>query len=111
MSYIRVIPRDFFNESKLLKCMGRVTILSEVTPEIDIEVEERNEPFDIQLNELWGKLEVVNYPVTVNGERIKMGTEYNSKDNYPLILMYGNEEVRVLDEAGDFTEDFINTFK
>ena len=27
MSYTRVIPRDFFNESKLLKCMGRVAII------------------------------------------------------------------------------------
>lgn len=23
MSYIRVVPRDFFNEAKLLKCLGQ----------------------------------------------------------------------------------------
>jgi hypothetical protein len=32
MSYIRVIPRDLFNESGLLKCIGRIYINLENTP-------------------------------------------------------------------------------
>jgi hypothetical protein len=109
----RVIPRDFFNESKLLKCMGQlaVRILDGRIPEgITIEVEEAGEAFDIQLSNEFGCLFVANYPVTVNGEEYFFGTLYNSKDAYPMICYVEYDEILVFDEQGNFTAEFVTQF-
>ena len=53
-TYRRKIPRDFFNEAKLLKCMGllSVKVLDNKIPEgIDIEVNGDGDRFNIELNE------------------------------------------------------------
>jgi len=72
MSYSRVIPRDFFNEAKLLKCMGQLSlaILDGMTPEgITITVEETGEPFQIELDDD-GYLYLTNYEMFVNGRAV-----------------------------------------
>ncbi len=64
-NYQRVIPRDFFNESKLLKCMGFLALKiheCKIPNNIDIKIEENDEPFDIQLT-VDGSLTIINYPV------------------------------------------------
>ena len=46
-NYSRVIPRDFFNEAKLLKCMGLLAlkVLDNMTPNgIKILIEESGAP-------------------------------------------------------------------
>lgn len=108
--YNRVIPRDFFNEAKLLKCMGLLSlkILDGQLPDgLKIEIEESGEPFDIQLTED-GSLFVANYQVLVNDVPVIMGTAYNSKSNYPLNCIFNYEEIRVFDETGNFTEEFVS---
>lgn len=53
MNYIRVIPRDFFNESKLLKCMGQLSlkILDCQLPKgIEMYIEGDGQPFQIGLS-------------------------------------------------------------
>ena len=113
MSYIRVIPRDFYNESKLLKCMGLLAlkILDFQLPDgIKISIEDSGEPFDIQLDEMWNMLRVINYPVTVNGETYDFGTAYNAKYGYPFYVLVDDLEIEVFNEAGDFTQDFIEQF-
>lgn len=109
-NYTRIIPRDMFNEAKLLKCMGVVAlkILDRMLPEgVTIHIEESGQPFDIvQLSD--GELTIINYPVLVNGLEMVFKTAYNSKDNYPLYFEYGDyEQERVLDERGEFTSEFI----
>lgn len=114
MSYTRVIPRDFFNESKLLKCLGQLSLKihdCKLPKGIEIEIEETDKPFIIELEENLGLLYVSNYEICVNNYIIFFGTTYNSKDNYPLIAYTEYEEFRVFDEKGDFTDEFINKFK
>lgn len=109
MSYQRVIPRDFFNESKLLKCMGQLSlkVLDYQTPKgVEISIDENLEPFDIQLSDS-GFMFVSNYPVQVNGVEILFTTTYNSKANYPLYAWYDDEQYKVFDEDGNFHKDFI----
>lgn len=110
MSYTRVIPRDFFNESKLLKCMGQLSlkILDGMLPEgIKIEIDECGQPFEIhQTND--GRLYLNDYDVTINDTYVSLSTTYNSKDNYPLICFHDDVETTVFDDNGDFTQDFIN---
>lgn len=112
-TYTRVIPRDFFNEAKLLKCMGvlALKILDRQLPDgVNIEIEESGEPFQIELTDD-GNLFVSNYPVLVNGQPATFCTVYNSKENFPLNLIYDYCEYRVFDEAGNFHPDFINFVK
>jgi hypothetical protein len=108
-SYTRVIPRDFFNEAKLLKCMGQLAlkILDSQLPEgIKIEIEETGEPFEVNLTDD-GRLFISNYPTTINDIYVSLSTTYNSKDTYPLICYHDDIEYNVFDTHGNFTEEFI----
>lgn len=110
MSYLRVIPRDFFNEAKLLKCMGQLSlkILDDLLPEgIDIQINECGESFDIEQT-IDGRLFVSNYEVTINDTYVSMSTTYNSKESYPLVCFHDDIETIVFDEKGDFTTEFIS---
>ncbi len=115
-SHKRVIPRDFFNEAKLLKCMGMLalSVLDSQTPDgIDIEVEERGEPFNISMDEGWNIFTVTNYPVYVNGEQYVVGTTINSKEPFPFYLIDEEEYVEVLifDNNGKYSDEFIEHFQ
>lgn len=110
MKYNRVIPRDFFNEAKLLKCMGLLSlkILDAQLPEgINITIEDSGEPFEIRLTED-GMLFVANYPVTLNDKNVLFGTTYNSKSQYPFFCIIDYVETLVFDENGQFTTEFLN---
>lgn len=113
MNYTRVIPRDFFNEAKLLKCMGQLALKvhDELIPNnIDIKVKHDGTPFNIFLLK-GGSLMIINVFVIINGEYVKMKTTYNSKSNYPLFCELDDEETLVFTEEGEFTEEFIERFK
>jgi len=108
MQYTRVIPRDFFNEAKLLKCLGQLSlkILQCEFPEnIKVTIEENGEPFEIVLMEE-GSLYVRNYVTTINDKHVLFKTTYNSKENYPLLCEYNNEEVTVFDNSGCLSNEF-----
>lgn len=110
--YSRVIPRDFFNEAKLLKCMGvlSLAILDRKLPKgMEVKIEETGEPFEICLSDE-GSLFVSNYPTAVNGERVIFKTTYNSKSNYPFYCETQDIEVCVFDESGNFDSEFIEHF-
>lgn len=104
MIYKRIIPRDFFNESKLLKCLGRLSlnILECKTNDITLVEEFDNECFDIYLDENNGYLYVLNYKVYYEDEEIFLYTPYNSKENYPLYGIYKEETYLMLDDLGNF---------
>lgn len=109
--YRRVIPRDLFNESKLLKCMGRVVLLHHEGIDKGLLVIQHKNPnrgFDIVQDTSSGILYVRNLTVHLNdGRRIMMGTLYNSKDEYPLEYNVMDEEYgSVLKEDGSFSDEF-----
>ncbi len=58
MAYLRVIPRDLFNEGNLLKCLGRIYINLESLPGISAELVETGGPFHIEQNEDDGSIYV-----------------------------------------------------
>src|SRR6478735_4525139 len=112
-NYNRVIPRDFFNEAKLLKCMGNlaVKILDFQIPEgINIVIEDSGDPFHIVLTDD-GSLMVSNYNVTVNGEDVIMKSTYNSKENFPFFCEIDDEEYKVFTDQGEFDKEFIERFQ
>jgi hypothetical protein len=113
MPYKRVIPRDFFNEAKLLKCMGLLSlkILDGGLPTgVNIEIEENGEFFDISQT-VDGRLFISNYTTTINDVYVNLSTTYNSKENYPLLCYHDDTETTVFNEDGSFTEEFIDFAK
>lgn len=105
--YNRVLPRDLFNESKLLKCIGRLCLLihDNMIP-FSMSVEENDEPFEIGLLED-GHLTITNLNIFIMEQLTTFKTVYNSKLSYPLIASYGYDECVVFDNDGQFTEEFI----
>lgn len=110
MKYKRVIPRDLFNEAKLLKCMGHLALKvhEHLCPEgMKIELDHNGDPFQILLDGDNVVLFINNLKITVNDEPVYMGTNYNSKALYPLVLIhYEYGAVDVFDENGEFSKDF-----
>lgn len=112
MSYQRVIPRDFFNEAKLLKCMGHLSlkILDGLTP-VHMDIDGDGAAFKIKLLPE-GTLIVSNYTVIVDGRTPSFFTTYNSKANFPFYCsVWDSEEILVFTEEGEFTKEFIEFCK
>jgi hypothetical protein len=99
--YIRVIPRDLFNEAKLLKCVGRLCLL----------IHDGATPFPMEIALMdEGALTITNLVVIVNGEAYRVKTTYNSKAAYPLFMEVDGDEVEVFTEHGDFSDEFKAAF-
>lgn len=109
MTYNRVLPRDFFNESKLLKCLGQLCVLE--LPEIvfnDEIMEEDGPGFRIEIDEDNGWLFVANVEVYLYDTELFLYSPYNSKENYPLMFVKNEdyESMRVFTEYGNLSKDF-----
>jgi|WetSurMetagenome_2_1015567.scaffolds.fasta_scaffold420015_2 hypothetical protein len=120
MSYRRVVPRDLFNESKLLKCLGQLSVnildgklLAYGTED---QLEDEDEGFKIDNNED-GDISCSNYHVfTKLGKKdrteLYLRSRLNSRLNYPLICeTIHNEIIEVFDDKGKFSVEFIKYLK
>jgi hypothetical protein len=108
MNYHRVIPRDLFNEAKLLKCIGLlcVNILDKMTP-IQMDFYNTGDPFDIQFDMNNVELYISNIRIRIKGNDFLFVTNYNSKDNYPLYIVDNSDNrISVFDENGNWDIDF-----
>lgn len=121
MGYCRVIPRDLFNEAKLLKCMGRLSLLIHdqdirLSGILNINHEDERSGFKIEQNEDDGSIYVSNLHVfDNNGTNIYLSTALNGRSNYPLLFTYdcgfGEKHDFVFDDNGDFTREFLDAIK
>lgn len=90
MSYHRVIPRDLFNEAKLLKCLGAVIIAADNhRTSAAIEVAHDGGTFQIEQDASSGAIYVANVLVCVNGVGVHVYTPLNSRAPYPLLFDHG----------------------
>jgi len=116
MTYQRVLPRDLFNEAKLLKCLGVLVLKIEdgLLPELEYELV--GDRFRIEQSQADGSLSVFNLVFTTTtkgGRRIDFCTPYNSRANYPLeFLAEGDDDTdTVFDEDGYLTDAFRTVLK
>lgn len=115
-NYPRVIPRDLFNESKLLQQLGFLCLAIHDRKITRLEVMDTGEPFDIQLSDS-GELSVTNLeflrPNFRQGEEtIRFWTNYNSRTKNPLLFenpRTGDPDY-VFDDNGEFTSRFFEQF-
>ena len=120
MSYIRVIPRDLFNEAKLLKCLGMLSLYwlnntqnARSLYRIDFN-EECQGGFDVCQDLSSGDI----YSENVTLERIQGESEnvflshpLNNNSVNPLHFTFRNESWAVFDDAGLFTTAFISAME
>lgn len=107
-NYQRVIPRDLFNEAKLLKCIGRVCLLIHDNMAGRLTFEHDGEPFEIVQDDSDGSLLIRNIYFSHDGNQLSFFTKYNSKDTYPIYCNVGSEEYSVFEDDGNFTEVFFD---
>lgn len=118
MSYFRVVPRDLFNEAKLLKCLGQISLhildnkncCSEHIA--DFLIDEKS-GFKIEQNPLEGSIYSDNYKVLLkrNEEYIDLFHPLNCKLAYPLCFRHGDTEDFVFNQDGTFHEAFLDLLK
>ena len=108
-TYLRVLPRDLFNESKLLKNMGQLclAIHDGITP-VPMNFHHDGEPFNICQNPNDGALYVANLTIWVNRVLVEFTATYNSKKPFTLWARTRNDDYEVFTNEGDFHPDFIN---
>ena len=104
--YYRVVPRDLFNESKLLFNIGRLALLlhKEQGPP-GLKIEESGERFNIGLIDE-GSLTITNWNFTIGEYDLLFKTTYNSKERFPLHCQFHNIEYPVFDQDGSLTKEF-----
>ena len=113
MSYERVIPRDLFNEAKLLKCLGRLALLihDEELPGLRFEQLETDN-LRIELNVDYSELSCPALSLLHGEIELELFTPYNSRENFPLYFRVANEdeihEGRVFDNKGSVSADLAN---
>lgn len=109
MSYLRVIPRDLFNEANLLKCYGRIYINLETANVREVELEHNGGAFDIEQNEMDGSIFVSNVKLVVRGEVCCLFRPMNSREEWPLYLLgEGADEIAVFSEDGSFSQEMVD---
>ncbi len=110
MSYLRVIPRDLFNEAKLLKCMGQLALLIHdgvgVSKELSLEHDNPEGGFQIEQDDSTGDLYCANIECLCKGRLIGLRAAYNSKKPYSLRFIVGDEDGDVFNADGSLSEEF-----
>ncbi len=97
MMYQRVIPRDLFNESKLLKCLGQLALLiHEGRAPAVLTAEHEGDEFRIDQRPGCAGLYVASgLRFKVRSLVLELYTTYNCKEPFPLLLGTEDGEIEV----------------
>lgn len=110
MSYVRVLPRDLFNEADLLKCMGRLWIeLDRLGTSRARIVEEDVPSFIVEQDDSDGSIFVSNVTFEVDGVVHRLRRPLNARRSYPLMDLGPDDDfdsIPVFEEDGSLSESF-----
>ncbi len=111
MSYQRVIPRDLFNEAKLLKCMGQLALIIHdgvnVPKGLTLDHEESENGFEVAQDSSSGELYVANLSLCCQGRLIGLRHPYNDKRPYPTrFSLWEGDEGPVFKADGSLSDEF-----
>lgn len=101
--YLRVIPRDLFNEANLLKCLGRLYIVTE--GRTGVAIEHDGDAFDVRQYENSGAIYAFNVSLWVRGAEIPLWSPLNSRASWPLRATIQDDDVAVFDAAGNLSAE------
>lgn len=106
--YLRVIPRDLFNEASLLKCLGQLYLCLEKLQAPGVDLEHDGEAFEVRQSDDDGSINVSNVLLSVRGEEMRLHRPLNSRQPWPLYLTTSDdEEFSVFNDDGTLTSDFL----
>ena len=106
MSYIRVIPRDLFNEANLLKCYGQLYLLTEGLSHVELVQDDAGPPeFRIE-QDIDGGLYITNVELHVNDEVVDLIRPLNSRQPHALLFMYKGMWHSVCNTLGELSNEF-----
>lgn len=108
MSYQRTIPRDLFNEAKLLKCLGQLSLL--IYEGLSLEHDNTEfAGFSIAQDERDGSLYCENISLFYCNRLIGLRSPYNCKNPFPLRFILDEDCGNVFDDSGEFSTEFISS--
>lgn len=110
MPYNRVIPRDLFNEAKLLKCLGQLVIKLETAGAHRADLRQRSDgQFEIEQREYDGGIYCATLDFYIRGHLVNLFTPLNSRLPYPLMFEDEDAEVSdfVFNDDGSLSAAFI----
>ena len=101
-NYKRVLPRDAFNEAKLLKCVGKLTLMIEdgMLPAWHYHYD--GDAFNIVQDESDGSISIGNITFWRNKKQVHVMTGLNSKENWPALMRDGDDDYYIFDEKGNY---------
>lgn len=110
MGYIRVIPRDLFNEASLLKCYGKLAIALEVNnvPACRLSAEDMD-AFEIVQRDDDGAITIEGLTLLTAAHEYELWRPLNSREPWPLYaerIAEGLDPVAVFNRDGALSEDF-----
>jgi hypothetical protein len=110
MSYVRVLPRDLFNEANLLKCLGQLWLLVDGREGAKFLVE-AVEGFEIRQDPNDGSLFVGNVPFALRGLLAHLSRPLNSREPWPLYLSIPEDPdfdvIAVFNDDGSLSDDML----
>lgn len=108
-SYLRVLPRDLFNESSLLKCIGRLWILTENLDHSAKFHDEDMPAFEIEQSQDDGSIFVGNLTFSISGAIHRLYRPLNSRQAWPLYAQNMDddnaESIPVFREDGELSDE------
>lgn len=112
MTYKRVIPRDLFNESALLKCLGKLWIHLDRLAIPGVHLQDSAQSWTICQNEGTGGIYCPEIFLTVRGEVIALERPLNSPDSWALYATTPDDiEFEVFRPLGELTREFFEFLK
>lgn len=111
MSYKRIIPRDLFNESNLLKCLGHVYIGLETAGkhQASLTLISRDMGFKVDQNKADGALSATNVSFRIAGKPYLLYRPLNSREPWPLYAQLDcwDEPTEVFNNDGTLSNAFL----
>jgi hypothetical protein len=116
--YRRVIPRDLFNESKLLKCLGQLAMAVHDGHDFHgwpchmwLTMRQRGNAFTICQRDSDGGLVCDNVVFMKNKVPLVIYSAYNDKEPYPLYCETSGDDIEVLNNDGSLSDEFLAFLK
>lgn len=105
MTYLRVIPRDLFNEANLLKCYGQLYLELERLNIPGVELDHNCCAFRIEQDPSDGAIFIANVLLRRDGVICSLLRPLNSRKAWPLYLHHdGWDDVAVFNDDGTLSD-------
>jgi len=107
MAYLRVIPRDLFNDASLLKCLGQLYLALETINTSNISLECEEDDFGIDQCPDSGHTFAANVALWVKGNVYLPYRPLNSRAPWPLYLENDGEEIAIFTDDGRLSDGML----